>query len=578
MKIICDDKIPFIRGVLEPYAEVEYLSGQETTHPRLRGVDALITRTRTICDKNLLQGTPVCVIASATIGFDHIDTRWCEEHGIVWRNAPGCNSGSVAQYIASVLLSLERMHELELLQMTLGIVGVGHVGTKVAEFARALGMRVLLNDPRRAERGESGFVSLDELICCSDIVTLHVPLVRGGEYCTYHLFDEKRISALSGKFLINTSRGPVVDNLALRKNLEDRSSRLKGAVLDVWEGEPNIDRRLLDLLDIATPHIAGYSADGKANGTGAAVRTVSEVLDLPLRGWSPSGLPAPASLSLDLEIDPAGKSSGEILSEAVLHTYDVRSDSYTLRSAAGLQNRVNALRPVVGSLKYGNLLRSAADLPDRSNRRTSAGAGFGSRHSFGKLKYSSLSCSPALCQDLPPLSPLLRVALRTSRFLRSVAPAHRLSPRRPTASNLSGAGSALSLPPLSPLLRAALHTSRFLSPVAPAHRLSPRRSTADTLFGAGSDPSRLYSGSYKRSCSQNAHHRISTANSGQITTQPLTIRRPVSDSEFAAAFERLRGDYPIRREPSAFTIRFTSSVNPSLIASLRALGFKVTKK
>lgn len=451
----------------------------------------------------------------------------------MWRNAPGCNSGSVAQYVASVLLNLARMHRLDLSQMTLGIVGVGHVGTKVAEVARALGMRVLLNDPPRAARGESGFVSLDELICCSDIVTLHVPLVRGGEYCTYHLFDEKRISALSGKFLINTSRGPVVDNLALRKNLEDKSSRLKGAVLDVWEGEPNIDRRLLDLLDIATPHIAGYSADGKANGTGAAVRTVSEVLDLPLRGWSPSGLPAPASLSLDLEIDPAGKSSGEILSEAVLHTYDVRSDSDALRSSAGLQNRVNALRPVVGSLKYGNLLRSAADLPDRSNRRTSAGAGFGSRHSFGKLKYSSLSCSPALCQDLPPLSPLLR---------------------------------------------AALHTSRFLSPVAPAHRLSPRRSTADTLFGAGSDPSRLYSGSYKRSCSQNAHHRISTANSGQITTQPLTIRRPVSDSEFAAAFERLRGDYPIRREPSAFTIRFTSSVNPSLIASLRALGFKVTKK
>lgn len=432
MKIICDDKIPFIRGVLEPYAEVEYLSGQETTHPRLRGVDALITRTRTICDKNLLQGTPVRVIASATIGFDHIDTRWCEEHGIVWRNAPGCNSGSVAQYIASVLLSLERMHELELSQMTLGIVGFGHVGTKVAEFARALGMRVLLNDPPRAARGESGFVSLDELICCSDIVTLHVPLVRGGEYCTYHLFDEKRISALSGKFLINTSRGPVVDNLALRKNLEDKSSRLKGVVLDVWEGEPNIDRRLLDLLDIATPHIAGYSADGKANGTGAAVRTVSEVLDLPLRGWSPSGLPAPASLSLDLEIDPAGKSSGEILSEAVLHTYDVRSDS--------------------------DALCSASALPDDTTRCASAGEESDSRHAHSKSAF---------------------IANATQRDTMS---------------------------------------SRFVSGL-----------------------------------------------------------RSIPDNEFASAFERLRDDYPIRREPSAFTLRLSSPVSPSLLSSLRTLGFKVIK-
>lgn len=331
MKIVCDNKIPFLRGVLEPYAEVVYLPGRETTPEAIRDADAVITRTRTVCDAALLAGSSVKVIASATIGYDHIDTAWCEAHGIVWRNAPGCNSWSVKQYIAAVLCTLARRHGLELAGMTLGVVGVGNVGGKVAEVAALLGMRVLLCDPPRARReGDKSFVSLDEVIAGCDIITLHVPLSREGEDATWHLFDAARLASLRpDQFLINSARGPVVDNAALKAAL--REKRLRGAVLDVWEGEPEPDRELMELLDIATPHIAGYSADGKANGTAASVRTVAAVLGLPLTDWRPAAIPAPPQ-PLSFTLDAAGKRRQEVLSEALLHTYDPLADDRALRA------------------------------------------------------------------------------------------------------------------------------------------------------------------------------------------------------------------------------------------------------
>lgn len=334
MKIVCDNKIPFLRGVLEPYAEVVYLPGRETTVDVVRDADALITRTRTICNEALLSGSSVKVIATATIGFDHIDTRWCEEHGIIWRNAPGCNSWSVKQYISSVLVSLAKMRSLSLEGMTLGVVGVGNVGSKVAQAASALGMNVLLNDPpREREEGGGGFVSLDEILEKSDIITLHVPLSREGEDATWHLFDAGLLDRMKkSQILINSSRGPVVDNAALKSALKSRS--IAGAVLDVWEGEPDLDPELVGLLDIATPHIAGYSADGKANGTAASVRTVSEVLGLPLTEWFPPQVPEP-EMPLRFSIDASGKSRQEILSEAILYTYDVLEDSDRLRANLG---------------------------------------------------------------------------------------------------------------------------------------------------------------------------------------------------------------------------------------------------
>lgn len=332
MKIVCDNKIPFLKGALEPYAEVVYLPGAQTTPEVVKDADALITRTRTICNEALLKGSSVKVIATATIGFDHIDTAWCEANGIVWKNAPGCNSWSVKQYISAVLETLAQRHGLKFEDLTLGVVGVGNVGSKVAEAASLLGMKVLLNDPPRARKeGADKFVSLDEIVRSCDIITVHVPLTREGEDSTLHLFDEKRIAMLRpDQILINSSRGQVVDNKALKAALQAKA--IKAGVLDVWEGEPDLDPELVSLLDLSTPHIAGYSADGKANGTTMSVRTVAQYLGLPLAEWTASGIPAPEQ-ALEFSIDAAGKSLQEVLSEAILYTYDVTADSDRLRAS-----------------------------------------------------------------------------------------------------------------------------------------------------------------------------------------------------------------------------------------------------
>lgn len=338
MKIVVDNKIPFIKGVLEPYAEVVYLPGKETGPEVVKDADAIITRTRTACNEALLKGSAVKVIATATIGFDHIDTAWVEANGIWWTNAPGCNSWSVKQYVSSVLVSLAKKHGLKLEDLTLGVVGVGNVGSKVAVAAKALGMKVLLNDPPRARKeGPDGFVDLDEIVAKSDIVTLHVPLERGGEDPTWHLFDAARMAAMRrNQILINSSRGPVVDNAALKQTL--KAGGLKGAVLDVWEGEPELDPELVSLLDYSTPHIAGYSSDGKANGTMMSVRAVAGKLGLPLTDWCPTDIPAPTHglhkgvESLSFRIDAEGKTRQEVLSEAILYAYDVAVDSEALRS------------------------------------------------------------------------------------------------------------------------------------------------------------------------------------------------------------------------------------------------------
>ena len=345
MKIIADNKIPFLRGALEPYADVLYLPGKETTAETVRDADALITRTRTRCDASLLEGSAVKVIATATIGFDHIDTGWCEQHGIVWRNAPGCNSWSVKQYIVSLLVTLARNRGLTLSDMTLGVVGVGNVGSKVAEAASILGMKVLLNDPpRERAEGAGAFVTLDHLVAHSDIITLHVPLQKDGPDATWHLFDAERIAQMRpSQILLNSSRGPVVDGKALKAALKARS--IAGACLDVWEGEPELDPELVDLLDISTPHIAGYSADGKANGTTAAVRAVAKVLGLPLTSWTATDIPAPAQ-SLSFEIEASHKSLRDVLAEAVLHTYDISADSAALRADISAFERLRGDYPV----------------------------------------------------------------------------------------------------------------------------------------------------------------------------------------------------------------------------------------
>lgn len=267
MKVIVDNKIPYIAGEIEKIADkVVYLPGDAFTKEEVKEADALVVRTRTHCNRDLLEGSQVKFIVTATIGFDHIDTEYCHEAGIAWTNCPGCNAGSVEQYIHSVLLLLKREKGLKLEEATLGIVGVGHVGSRVKRMAESLGMKVLLNDPPRADKGEKGFVDLRTIASESDIITFHTPLIKEGIYRTYHLVDKDFLFSLKrNPVIINSSRGEVVDTASLLIALS--AGKVKDAVIDTWEYEPVISRELMEVAFLATPHIAGYSADGKANAT-----------------------------------------------------------------------------------------------------------------------------------------------------------------------------------------------------------------------------------------------------------------------------------------------------------------------
>ena len=335
MLIVADSKIPYLKGVLEPCADVRHLDPREITPETVRDADALIIRTRTKCDAALLEHSRVSVIATATIGIDHIDLDWCGKRGIVCRNAAGCNAASVAQYMTSALLRVSLRHNVDLRGKSLGVVGCGHVGSKVAAAAYALGMNVLVNDPPRARReGPSGFVTLETIQNEADFVTFHVPLTQAGPDRTEHLADEAFFRGLRKKpFFFNTSRGDVVDEPALKKAIIE--GQISGAVLDVWHNEPEIDRELLSLVDFATPHIAGYSADGKANGTAMAVEVVAQGLHIlepdviqQVRADILAKVPAPANPVVTLDA-----ASANPVADAVLASYDVADDDAALRAA-----------------------------------------------------------------------------------------------------------------------------------------------------------------------------------------------------------------------------------------------------
>ena len=277
MKIIADSAVPFLRGVLEPYAEVRYLPGRQIAPEAVRDADALIVRTRTRCDETLLAGSSVRLVATATIGFDHIDTAWCAAHGIRVATAAGCNARGVLQWVAAVLAHLARTQGWVPSARTLGIVGVGHVGSLVKEYAEAWGFRVVCCDPPREAREHLGFRPLEEVAAEADLITFHTPLDASTRRMAGEaLFARMKPSAV----VINSSRGEVVEGDALLH------SGL-ACVLDVWEHEPQIDRALLARTLLATPHIAGYSAQGKANATALAVRAVAGCFGLPLGPWYP---------------------------------------------------------------------------------------------------------------------------------------------------------------------------------------------------------------------------------------------------------------------------------------------------
>ena len=345
MKVVCDSHIPFLEGALEPYCDVAYASGQDIGPDMVKDADALIVRTRTRCDSKLLEGSKVRFIATATIGYDHIDTKWCEANGIKWTNAPGCNSWSVQQYIGSLLVTLSRHMLFSFKNKTIGIVGVGNVGSKVARLAALLGFRVLLCDPPRARReGWGQFVTLDEIIGRCDIITLHVPLIHDGEDATFHMFDGDVLGRMNkDQILINTSRGEVVDGAALKNALAQ--NRILAASLDVWENEPQIDPELLAMLFTGTPHIAGYSVDGKATGTTMSVQALGRFFDLPCRDWEVTEVP-PSLQPLEFSIDTAGKTPQEVLADAILHTYDIKADDDALRASVTTFEKQRSHYPV----------------------------------------------------------------------------------------------------------------------------------------------------------------------------------------------------------------------------------------
>lgn len=321
MKIIVENHIPYIEGLLEPWARVQYLADADITPAAVRDASALLVRTRTRCNEELLAESSVEFIGTATIGTDHIDLDYCRRRGIAVHNAPGCNAPAVAQWVhASIATWMNRHGITDTRALKLGIVGVGHVGSIVARWAQRLGFQVVLNDPPRG--------LMDSVDDC-DIITYHTPLTRDGEWPSWHLCDASMLQrATRCKLILNASRGGVCDNEALLAWHGD-------VAIDCWEGEPRINRALLDKAIVATPHIAGYSMQGKQRGTAMVVDALNRLY----------GFTAPVNM-------PSAPSSGaEVNSlQEILDSYNPLVDTELLRnnpdSFESLRNHYN-LRPEV---------------------------------------------------------------------------------------------------------------------------------------------------------------------------------------------------------------------------------------
>ena len=321
MKIVADSDVPFLKGVLEPYGEVVYKKGPEITSEDVRDADALILRTRTRCNAALLDGSRVRLIATATIGTDHVDFDYCNSHGIDVQNAAGCNAGGVMQYVFSALYGVAARKGIKIDGGTIGIVGVGNVGKKVQKMAEYLGFNVLCCDPPRAEaEGPEGFCPLEYLLENSQVVTMHVPL----DETTRNMANEAFFALMPpGSIFINASRGEVMDEAALKQALP----KLGACVIDTWNNEPNVDVDLVDMVDIATPHIAGYSFQGKQMGTAMAVRAVAHHFGIEaLYEFFPADEPDHEPVLLDLH----GKNHGQIAA-VFQYNYPIFTDDFRFR-------------------------------------------------------------------------------------------------------------------------------------------------------------------------------------------------------------------------------------------------------
>jgi len=331
MKIVCSGNMPFAKEAFSTLGEAVVLKERSISPADVRDADILAIRSTTKVNRNLIEGSRVRFIGTATIGFDHIDTSYLATRNITWCAAAGCNANSVAEYVVSALLHLARHQGLTLAHQTIGIIGVGNVGRRVAEKAAALGMRILLNDPprERTEGNKSDFVSLSKLLKKSNIVTMHVPLTSYGADSTIHLANREFFSCMKpGSIFINSARGPVVQNEALFEAMDNGT--VSHAVIDTWDPEPDYPSDLLNRVDLGTPHIAGYSFEGKVMGTAMVYQAVCRFLGMePL--WNPdASMPPPAIPRLC--VDAANRSDEVVLWDIISSIYNIGDDDRNLRS------------------------------------------------------------------------------------------------------------------------------------------------------------------------------------------------------------------------------------------------------
>ncbi|MFO8099193.1 MAG: 4-phosphoerythronate dehydrogenase [Salinibacter sp.] len=333
LTIVADENIPCVQEAFGRFGTVKTMPGHQIKRPVVRSADVLLVRSVTPVTPNLVAGSGVRFVGSATIGTDHVDRKHLAAAGIEFAHAPGSNADSVGDYVVAALLTLARRQRVSLEGRTVGIVGCGNIGGRLARRLSALGLEVLQNDPPRAETETPPpeFVSLRTVLRNADILTLHVPLTRDGAHPTHHLIGEKEVSHMQkGAWLLNTSRGPVVNPEALRTAAN--SGRLGGLVLDVWPEEPTPAPALVRAADIATPHIAGYAYDGKVRGTSMLYEALCRHLGVEPT-WDPHAMLTPADPSV-LRCTPPDPqlTRSEALHRLARQAYDVTEDDARFRS------------------------------------------------------------------------------------------------------------------------------------------------------------------------------------------------------------------------------------------------------
>ncbi|HDG1710780.1 TPA: 4-phosphoerythronate dehydrogenase PdxB [Kluyvera ascorbata] len=340
MKILVDENMPYARELFSRLGEVRAVPGRPIPTDALTDADALMVRSVTKVNEALLGDKAIKFVGTATAGTDHVDQSWLTQAGIGFSAAPGCNAIAVVEYVFSALLMLAERDGFALADRTVGIVGVGNVGGRLQKRLEALGIKTLLCDPPRADNGDEGdFRSLDELVAEADVITFHTPLYKEGQYKSLHLADEALIRRLKpGTILINACRGPVVDNAALLKCLEEGQNL--SVVLDVWEPEPELNLALLDKVDLGTSHIAGYTLEGKARGTTQVFEAYSQFIGQPQEVALSTLLPAPEFGRISLH-GPLDQPTLKRLAHLV---YDVRRDDAPLRKVAGIPGEFDKLR------------------------------------------------------------------------------------------------------------------------------------------------------------------------------------------------------------------------------------------